>query len=147
MSLQPLLSNHPYLHNLMRNDPRANTELNALISRIKSPGASEAKEQELRDTIKALEIRAAELEARAVKAETVRSKGTRFIKILGELMETQLRLSPYAQDVSEKKHYEIRFSADQVRLAVRWYWDVVADSMETTLGSGVRDPADDSEEA
>lgn len=146
MSNQPLLSKYPYLHNLMRNDPRANTDLNAIISELRNPGAREFKENELRDSIKALEIRSKELEERAQKAEAVSRKGIRFIKILGELMETQLKLTPYTQDVSERKHYDIRFSADQVRLATRWYWDVAAESMETTLGRGVRDPADDPEE-
>lgn len=144
MSNQPLLSAYPYFHNLMRNDPRANTEFNAVISSLKKPGAWEAKEQELRDSIKALEIRANELQQRAEKADGANVKAIRFIKILGELMETQLKLSPYAQDVSEKKHYDIRFSADQIRMATRWYWDVLSASMEATLARGApaEDPAD-----
>lgn len=145
MSNQSLLSRHPYLHNLLRNDPRANTEYNSIVSELRNPGAQEAKEHELRVSIKALEVRNQELEERAQKAEHVAAKGVRFIKLLGELMETQLQLTPYTQDVRESKHYDIRFSADQVRLATRWYWDVAAESMEVTLSRGVQDPADDPE--
>lgn len=129
----------------MRNDPRANTEFNAIVSALKNPGAREAKEKELQDACKSLETHANEQQQRALKAEGANAKAIRFIKILGELIETQLKLSPYAQDVSEKRHYDIRFSADQIRMAVRWYWDVVSDSMEAALAKGAPDPADDPE--
>lgn len=146
MSNQPLLSPYPYLLNLMRNDPRANTEFNAVISTIKKPGVWEAKEQELHASIKALETHVTELQQRALKAEGGNTKAIRFIKILGERMETQLKLSPYEQDVSEKKHYDIQFSADQVRMALRWYWDVIAAGMEAALARGGPDPADEPDE-
>lgn len=146
MSNQPLLSAYPYLHNLMRSDPRANTEFNAIISSLKNPGAREAKEQELQESIKALETHNAELKTVMTRVATAKLKAVRFIKILGPLMETQLRLSPYEQDVSQQKHYDIRFTADQVRMALRWYWDVVAESMEAALAKGAPDPADEAEE-
>jgi len=143
---KPQLTNYPTLYQLLRSNHQANTEFNAYVSAINKPGVQEAREHELQDSIKALEIRAQELQQRALKAETVLQKGVRFVKILGELMETQLQLTPYTQDVREAKHYDIRFSADQVRLATRWYWDVLANSMETTLTRGAPDPADDPEE-
>jgi len=142
---KPQLTNYPTLHQLLRSNHQANTDFNAYVSAINNPGAQEAREQELQDSIKALETRAQELQQRAQKAEAALQKGVRFVKILGELMETQLQLTPYTQDVREAKHYDIRFSADQVRLATRWYWDVLANSMEATLTRG-EDPADDPEE-
>lgn len=140
---KPVLSNYPHLHSILRNDARANTDFNAIISALTTPGASIDREKEYEAGLEAERIRANESEERAKKSEASNAKGVRFIKLLGELIESQHQLSPYVQDVSEKKHYEIRFSAAQIRMALRWYWDVLSGHMEDVLARGSKeDPLD-----
>ena len=144
---KPHLTNFPALHQLLRSSHQANTEFNAYVSALTSPGASEQREKEYEAGLEAERIRAAEFEARAKKAEAVVAKSVRFIRLLGEVIESQLNLNPYVQDVSEKTHYDIRFGPGQIRMAVRWYWDVLSDKMEEVLTRDpVADPADNREE-
>lgn len=145
MSQQPGLSAHPYLHNLLRNDHRANTEFNAYVSSVRGRRDGGSRHEELQKELEAANSRASEAVENLKKVELTMRKAVRFIKILGEVMETQLELQPYAQDVSTKNSYKIRFSADQVRLALSWYWDVLAEKMESVLRNNVEDPADERE--
>lgn len=144
---KPQLTNFPALHQLLRNNHQANTEFNAYVSALTTPGASEQREKEYEAGLAAERTRATEFEERARKAEAVVVKSVRFIRLLGEAIESQLRLNPYVQDVAEKAHYEIRLGAGQIRMALRWYWDVLSDKMEEVLTRGtVVDPVDDREE-
>ncbi len=145
---KPVLSSYPYLYSILRNDPRANTDFNAILSALNSPSAAAAREQELIDSLEAERTLRTEIQTAANKNSEVTKKTVRFIKLLGEVMEPQVKLQPYAQDVSTKATYDIKFSASQVRMALRLYWDVLSSRMEEILGGDeVRDPADEVEES
>ena len=144
---KPQLTNFPALHQLLRSNHQANTEFNGYVSSLVAPGASANREKEYEAGLEAERIRAKECEARAVRAEAINAKGVRFIRLLGEVIESQHQLSPYVQDVSEKKHYDIRLSPGQIRMALRWYWDVLSSNMEDVLAKGsVVDPVGNNEE-
>lgn len=143
---KPQLSSFPALHQLLRSNHQANTEFNAYVGAITTPGAGQDREKEYEAGLEAERKRATECEERAKKAEALSGKATRFIKILGELIESQHQLKPYVQDVSEKNHYDIRFSPAQIRMAMRWYWDVLSSKMEEVLSRGSEDTADSEEE-
>jgi hypothetical protein len=141
---KPQLSNYPALLQVLRSNTQANTEFNAYVSSITTPGAAASREKDYEEGLAAERTRADEADSRAKKAEAVVAKSVRFIRVLGEVIESQLRLNPYVQDVAEKKRYEISFSAGQVRMAVRWYWDVLSSKMEDVLAtSATPDPIED----
>lgn len=144
---KPVLSNYPHLHSVLRNDTRANAEFNAILSAVGNPSLGAAREQELTDSLESERTLRTEMQLELNKAKAVNEKTVRFIRLLGEVMEPQAQLRPYSQDVSTKATYDIKFNANQVRMALKLYWDVVADSMETALGGNdVVDPADQQEE-
>lgn len=145
MPKPPLLTNYPYLHNVLRNDAKANTDYNAIVSQLSQPLSSVEREQ-MQSAIDAERTLLAEVRTQLEKSTQLNIKAVRFIRLLGELMESQTELKPYVQDVSEKRTYSITFSADQVRFALRWYWDVLSAKMEDILRSKAMDPADESEE-
>lgn len=138
---KPVLSNYPSLLAVLRNNPQANAEFNAVLSTMSSSGPDRAKE--LTDSLESERTLRAELQIELNKAKATNQKVTRFIRLLGEVMEPQVQLQPYVQDVSMKTSYDIQFNAHQVRMALHLYWDVMADNMEATLSAGaVVDPAD-----
>ena len=144
---KPQIGNYPALLQALRASNQVNTEFNAYISSLTLPGATAEREKEYENNLEAERTRASEADARAKKAEDLLTKSVRFIKVLGEVIESQLQLSPYAQDVSEKKRYEISFSAGQVRMAIRWYWDVLSTKMEDVLAkNAAADPIAEDEE-
>ncbi len=145
MPKQSILTNFPYLHNLLRNDVRANTDFNAIISQM-STSLSAVEREQLQSSVDAERTLVRELREQLQKAAQLNIKAVRFIRLLGEIMESQTELKPYVQDVSEKRVYLIKFSADQIRFALRWYWDVLSAKMEEALRSQAVDPADESEE-
>lgn len=145
--MKPKLSNYPRLHSAMRADPLLNREFNDYVSQIQSPTAAEAREKELTDSLEAERVLRSEIQSKSTKLEEVTRKSLRFIKLLGEVIEPQVQLRPYEQDVSMKTHYDIRFNASQIRMALRLYWDAMSDFMERTLeGKGPVDPVEDPEE-
>jgi hypothetical protein len=75
----------------------------------------------------------------AVRAQ---EKTVRFIRLLGEILEAQTNFRPYVEDMAEKRKYTIEFSPAQIRMALRLYWDVVGQAMESTIArTVVLDPA------
>ena len=144
---KPQLSNYPALLQALRTSTQVNTEFNAYVSSITSPGSVVDREKEYEDGLEAERTRADEAVARAKKTDALLDKTVRFIKILGEVIEGQLQLNPYTQDVLEKKRYEISFSAGQVRMALRWYWDVLGSKMEYVLAkNAAADPIAEDDE-
>lgn len=144
---RPNLSNYPALLQALRSNNQVDTEFNAYVSSVTSPGAAASREKEYEAGLAAERMRADEADARAKKAEDLLGKTTRFIKVVGEVIEGQLQLNPYVQDVSEKKRYEISFGPGQIRMALRWYWDVLGSKMEDVLAkSTVTDPIAEDEE-
>lgn len=145
MARRPVLSNYPHLHNVLRNDPTANREFQSCISSMSQPDDAEEQTQvnELNLTRASLHEALARVEATNKKQEKV----TRFIMLLGGLLEKQAHLNPYAQDLLTKTQYEITFSPDQIRMALKLYWDVVGEKMEQTIARtvAVDDPADERE--
>ena len=144
---KPQLSNYPALLQVLRNNNQANTEFNAYVSSLRSPGADDARAKEYEQGLEAERIRASEAEARARKAEELNSKAVRFIKLLGEAVESQLKLRPFSQDVLEKSRYEISLTPSQTRIALRWYWDVISSKMEEAIAKGAQDPIPNEDES
>lgn len=141
------LSSYPHLHQVLKNDSRANADFNAILSIARHSGINHPREKELTDSLEAERTLRAELQAAADKNSEVTKKTVRFIKLLGEVMEPQVKLKPYEQDVSTKATYDIKFNANQVRMALRLYWDVLSVRMEEILANDeVADPADGAEE-
>lgn len=144
----PLLSSYPHLYNLLRNDPKANAEFNAVVISIRSPAGAADREKELRDSLDAERTLRAEMQSKAEKSSHVTIRTIRFIKLLGEVIEPQVDLKPYEQDVSTKRTYEIRFGAGQIRMALKLYWDVISDHLEAALTSSTaKDPVGDNEDS
>ncbi len=146
MSLPPL-SNFPRLYNLLRSDPQANKEFNDYVSRIKSPVDAERRTKELTDSLESERILRNETQDTLRQVRAITQKSVRFIRLLGEVIEPQVNLTPYSQDVSMRTTYEIKFNATQIRMALKLYWDVLAENMENILmGDQVVDPVGESEE-
>ncbi len=135
MSTSPLLSQYPHLHGVLRNDPAANAEFQKAISSLKTrrDGGS-GKEEELA----AAQAKVLELEKKLDEAQKTLGKALRFMQILGGVMEEQTNLHPYTQDVTDKRRYEVSFSPDQIRLALRWYWTLLHDNMEQVLRANLQ---------
>lgn len=126
MPKRPVLSNYPHLHNLLRNDPVANREFNACLTEVNAPTRAEAPSSALETALDAqtkLILEVTELKTQAVKMR-------RFIDILGAVIEPQVHLRPYIQDAAVQGTYDIKFSSNQLRMALRLYWDSVAQRME-----------------
>ena len=140
---RPALSSYPHLYNLLRNDPTANRDFNAILSAALSPQPSASEDQ-----LAELEVSRRNLQeaiTKLQKQEKTQAKILRFISLLGEVIEPQAKLKPYSQDLLTKSHYDIRFSPDQIRMALHLFWDAVGERMENTIVKTVAmdDPAAD----
>lgn len=142
MARRPVLTNYPHLHNVLRNDPIANRDFNACLTEVGSPvGTAESSE--------ALQT-ALDNQAKLIKEvgdlQSELSKMKRFINLLGGVIEPQVHLRPYEQDASIQTSYEIKFNHNQIRTALRLYWEAVAQRMETKLELGVPKEVEDEED-
>ena len=143
----PALASFPYLYSLLRNDPRANKEFNDYVSQARSPVASSRQLQDLTENLEAERKLRAEQQLLAEKVGSTTKKTVRFIKLLGEVIESQVSLRPYTQDVSLKATYSIVFNAGQIRMALKLFWDVMAQNMEDALtNASAVDPVPDPED-
>jgi hypothetical protein len=143
MAQRPVLSNYPHLHSILRNDPTANRDFNAILTAVSAPQTSASE-----DTLAELELSRRNLQdtlTKLQKQEKTQAKILRFISLLGGVIEPQVRLSPYSQDLLTKTHYDVRFSPDQIRMALNLYWDAVGEGMENVIARTVKvdDPAAD----
>ena len=139
---RPILSKYPHLRAVLQNDARANAEFNAVLNECSSQESSSAELNQALEELRRSETNLQEQLNKATSAERTLEKSIRFIRLLGELLEAQTNFSPYTEDLAEKRKYNIEFSPAQIRLALRWYWDVLGSAMENSITrSVVMDPA------
>jgi chemotaxis protein histidine kinase CheA len=146
MARKPILTDYPRLYFVLRQDPAANADFQKCIGKLTGTDAAKSV-KDLKSSVEAEQTLRTEAQAEAAKLKVELQKTVRFIRLIGELMESQTELSPYAQDVSEKKSYDIRFDANQIRRALQYYWATVAGDMEAVLTRPeANDPLDKEEE-
>jgi hypothetical protein len=132
MGKRPVLSNYPHLHSILRNDPVANQQFNAAISGLSLPntGSEEARlQKQLDDMRKSLIAQ----ETKVKEAGRLLMRQRAFIKLLGEVIESQTKLEPHTTDIDRGRRYDISFSPDNIRVALRLYWDILSKDMESSI--------------
>lgn len=146
MAPRPLLSQYPHLRSVLRNDPVANAQFNAAISGLGTPRrAGGSSEEQLEKSLAQAREKVTELTLLLAKSKAAYEKSARCLRVLGEVIESQLDLRPYTQDELEDRKYNIVFGPDKIRLALRLYWDALAYAMEDSLANTmvISDPAKD----
>ena len=143
MARSPILSNYPRLHSLLRADPSANNEFQSLVSSMRGPQVSP--NANLTEELEKTREQGMELLKKQELQEKQQAKLTRFIKLLGEVVEGQTQLRPYSQDVSEEREYNIKFTPGQIRMLLHAFWDIVGEDMEKQINKS-HDPASAREE-
>jgi hypothetical protein len=139
---RPILSKYPRLHSLLRRDPQANTEFNAALNEVSTDGGSGEIIKDLQEQLAQSESNLQEQLTKTTAALRAQERTVRFIRLLGELLEAQTNFKPYVEDIAEQRKYSIEFSPAQIRMALRLYWDVVGQAMESTIArTAVLDPA------
>lgn len=141
---KPELSNYPHLHNLLKRDPKANKEFQDALKDARGLASppSDGEDAALETARRQVSELVRELQDKGKS----QAKIIRFIRLLGEVMEPQLKLRRYSEDVLEHNTYNITFSANQIRLALRLYWNVVGDEMERSLAAVAVQASDPDEE-
>lgn len=129
---RPVLSKYPHLHNILRNDPVANSQFNAAISGLGIPQA-DSDEPRLQTQLDEARKQTLAHEKKVLEASKLLQRQRSFIKILGETIESQTDLEPYSTDIDKGRKYTITFTPDQVRVALRLYWDVISQDMEASI--------------
>jgi hypothetical protein len=142
MSKRPALAQYPHLRQILKNDPVANQQFNQAIAGISGSFV---------DNSNSSALNAARLQERMTKlAEELADLRAMFrvqqmvITLLGEVIEPQTHLRPYTQDLAEAGTYEIKFTATQIREALRLHWELMAQQAEATIRGDV--PAVDSDD-
>lgn len=144
MPKRPTLSQYPHLHSILRNDPVANQQFNAAVSGLSLPrGSTNANQME--SALNSARQKVQEQAEEIAKFEAIRKRLTGFISLLGEVIESQVKLDAYSSDIDTRRKYSIVFTPDQIRLALRMHWDILAHSMENSIVRivGIADPADE----
>jgi hypothetical protein len=132
MGRRPVLSQYPHLHNILRNDPVANQQFNAAISGLRLSPADDD-EPKLQKQLDEARKQTKAQEGKVQEASKLLQRQRSFIKILGETIEAQTNLEPYSADIDKGRKYNIEFSPDQIRVALRLYWDVTSQDMEASI--------------
>lgn len=130
MARRPVLTNYPHLHHLLKNDPTANQQFNACLNEVGNSLLTEGQTGKDYDRVNNQLMELTEKHAEAV-AFVVEAK--KMIRLLGEVMEPQVHLTPYSVDISGNKTYEIVFTAVQVRQALTMHWDLIAAKAEDII--------------
>lgn len=131
MGKRPALEAYPHLHSVLKNDPTANAQfqacLSAAIGQGGSPGIDEIK---LKTDLEKMQSELSKLVAKHQKLLQTADKAKRVIKLLGGIVEPQLQLKPYVQDISEEREYIIKFSPRNIRLFLQMHWDLISQETE-----------------
>lgn len=140
MSRKIQLSSYPHLHNILKNDPQANAQFNKAISDLMLPVQSQSTVAFERD---ALSERLLETLTKLQKVTEAYSAVRKQVTLLGNVLEPQVHLSAYTQDLADDAQYKVTFSAEQVRAALSMHWDIVAQSVEDRIaGRTEEEPVD-----
>jgi len=142
MARAPLLASCPRLKQLLRGDRGANSEFNNLMDAMKRSGQDEEVER-LETTLSEVRGRLQTALSDLQHAEEACKRFEACVISCGEVMESQVSLAPYSQDVATKRRYNIKFTATQMRKALRLYWEVLALGVERNVVrvAKVEDPA------
>jgi len=142
MPVRPILSKYPRLHALLRRDAQANTEFNEALLEVSKDGGASAIIGELQKDLETSEENLQKQIAQVGISQRSQERSVRFIRLFGELLEAQTSFKPYVDDLTYKNKYMIEFSPAQIRLALRLYWDIIGQAMESTIArTVVMDPA------
>ena len=138
----PILAKYPYLHGLLKNDPKANSEFNAAIADVTGVNVRARTESDLQDKLERSETNL-NIYIDKVRSMTKLAESTvQFIRLLGEIIEEQTQLTPYTEDLLKSKDYTVHFTAVQIRLALHLHWDVIGQAMENDIARTLlADPA------
>lgn len=142
---RPLLSQYPHLRQILKDDPIANQQFNQVLSGIRSGVITDVKttEQDLRQTTERLNLLLKTREEERTRLEDQRT----VITLLGETIEPQVHLRPYTQDIAKDSHYDVTFSAHEIREILRLHWRLIAEEAEATIrGSATTNPDDNSDD-
>lgn len=141
---RPLLSKYPRLHMLLKNDTAANIEFNAAIADVAKTNIPGTVEKDLTEQLVQSENNLQEYIEKYKLMEKLTEATVRFIRLLGETIEEQTKLTPYTDDLLIAKEYTVHFTAAQIRLALHLHWDVIGQALENEiLRTVIIDPAAD----
>lgn len=145
MSRRSQLEGYPQLRDALRGNTKANTQFNAFVSSLRQPASTSTIVARLDDELASTRMQVQSMARSLEEAEAVRRKLEEFVISLGEVLETQVSLAPYSQDVARKRKYTIVFTPSQVRTAMRLYWEVVSLVLKNKIlrVAKVEDPAAD----
>jgi hypothetical protein len=145
MSRRSQLENYPQLRDALKASTKVNTQFNTFVSTLRQPASTSTIVERLDNELATTRMQLQDIAGSLEEATAVRKKLEEFVISLGEVLETQVSLAPYSQDVAKKRKYSIVFTPTQVRTAMRLYWEVVALVMEDRLlrVAKVEDPAAD----
>lgn len=132
---KPLLSSYPHLHNILRNDPRANEQFNALISKLKlSVAHADPKDKQLANAEEVLKTLTEQLREAQVSLISV----YRFVRAFGDVVESQFNLEPFTSEIRDDKKYFIELSPEHIRKLMSLYWEFLGKELERQIVN--RDP-------
>ena len=144
MSGRPLLAQYPHLRQILKNDPIANQQFQQALAGSTNSGLSTSRTTERELARLTLRIETL-LKDHAAEKATLKEQGG-IIKLLGEAMEPQVHLRPYTQDIAEDGHYEVKFTAHQVREILRIHWHLIAMEAEAIIrGNTTQEEPDENE--
>lgn len=142
MPKKPALGNYPRLHALLRQDTVANAQFNACLSAQQSSFMEDADAGSVSAmSLAKCEKNLAETLQKYTDILRTTSRVRRLITLLGTVIEPQVALKPYTQDLEERSSYEITFNASQIRQALGMYWDLLTREAEDKI-SGRMDDVD-----
>lgn len=145
MPRKPLLSGYPNLKRVLQENRQANSEFNVLTSATRGDQRDTAEIERLETALADARTRLQNAMHDLHHAEDACKRFEACVISCGEVMESQVSLAPYSQDVATKRKYNIRFTATQVRTALRLYWEVLALGVERNVVrvAKIEDPAAD----
>ncbi len=142
MRPRPALSDYPCLHGVLKSNPMANRQFNELLSRSKSHVGDNTQVESLYADVDSRDKQIQKLLAREIELSKIAMRLSKFVRVLGEVIEEQTDLTPYSSDVDNGKKYVIELTPSQVRTALILHWDTMAAKIESMLVPSVSDPAD-----
>lgn len=140
---RPTLAQYPHLRQILKNDTTANLQFNQVIASLSGGFVSASKDNDQTAQRQRQLLNEKETELTALR-KTLKEQ-QEIITLLGEVIEPQTHLRPYTQDISDAGTYMVRFTAHQIREALRLHWQLIAQQTEAILRGDVA-PKDHDEE-
>lgn len=142
MSKRPTLAQYPHLRQILKNDPVANQQFNQAIAGISAGITEDSASIPIRN-VKRLQEQLTTNTAELAALQEMLKTQQAIITVLGETIEPQTHLRPYTQDLADAGTYEIRFTATQIREALRLHWELVARQSEAIIRGDIATDLDD----